>query len=153
MRDSRPKAKYAGESDSHGLVALALSLARDAAREATNVDEARSLHDEVLAGKWAIVEEFDADGRRHLVVRKPCAALLDAERRLTRRERQVARYAALGHSGKLIAFEMGLAESTVSGHVTSVVSKLGLRCRVDLVRTLSALSAMSEEPPSSGART
>src|SRR5947207_346106 len=102
--------KYSRESDSHGLVALALSLARDGARAATNVDEARALHDEVLAGKWAIVEEFDADGRRHLVVRKSCAEPLDLGQRLTRRERQVARYAALGHSGKLIAFEMGLAE-------------------------------------------
>jgi DNA-binding NarL/FixJ family response regulator len=151
MSDSGPP-EYSRGSDSHGLVTLALSRARDAAREATNVDDARALHDEVLAGKWAIVEEFDADGRRHLVVRKPCAPRADAEPHLTLRERQDARYAALGHSGKLIAFEMGLSESTVSGHVNRVMSKLGLRCRIDLVRTLSALSVMSDDPPSSGAR-
>ena len=134
---------------SNGLVALALSLARNAAQSTPNVEDARVVHAEVLAGRWAIVEEFDADGRRYVVVQRPRTTLRDTERRLTRRERQVARYAALGHSGKLIAFEMGLAESTVSGHVNRAVSKLGLKCRVDLVRTLSALSLASDDPPSS----
>jgi DNA-binding NarL/FixJ family response regulator len=45
-------------------------------------------------------------------------------RGLTWRERQVAGHAALGHSNKVIAYELGLSVSTVGEHLARARAKL-----------------------------
>ena len=97
----------------------------------------------LAAGTWSIVDDFDTDGRRFLVVRRRSSAALDASRVLTLRERQVARFAGLGHSSKLIAHELGLAESTIAAHLKGAAKKLGCRSRVDLVRVVAAVAHSS----------
>ena len=49
------------------------------------------------------------------------------------RERVVAEHAALGKSNKLIAYELGIAESTVATHLSAVRRKVGARSRVELI--------------------
>lgn len=44
----------------------------------------------------------------------------------------------LGHANKLIAYELGLPESTVSETLRSAAKKLGTRSRLDLVRMLAS---------------
>jgi DNA-binding CsgD family transcriptional regulator len=97
----------------------------------------------LVTGKWSIVDQFDTDGRRYLVVRRRDPAASPLDRALTLRERQVASFAGQGHSSKLIAYELGLAESTIAAHLKCAAKKLGCRSRVDLARVVAAL-----RPPS-----
>jgi DNA-binding CsgD family transcriptional regulator len=87
----------------------------------------------MVSGRWTLVDQFDSDGKRFLVARvnPPRAPRLA---RLSERERQVAGWAALGHSNKLIAYELGVSLSTVAGHLDSALRKLRLRRTVDLAR-------------------
>lgn len=48
---------------------------------------------------------------------------------LTAREHQIVQMIALGHSNKLIASELGLAEVTVKFHVSNIMEKLGVTNR------------------------
>jgi len=57
---------------------------------------------------------------------------------LTLRERQIAGYAAMGHSNKLIAYELGVSESTVATHLSTAAQKMGVRTRVELIRRFTA---------------
>jgi DNA-binding NarL/FixJ family response regulator len=92
----------------------------------------------MVAGRWSIVDRFDRDGRRFLIAHQnePEAA---APRALTRRERQVVSYAAMGHSNKLIAYELGLSVGAVSAYLNVGMRKLGLDSRVDLARLMQAV--------------
>ena len=66
----------------------------------------------LVAGRWSLVDRFEADGRRYWVAH-PNAPDARDPRALTPRERQVAAFVALGHSNKLIAYELGISTSTV----------------------------------------
>jgi DNA-binding CsgD family transcriptional regulator len=58
---------------------------------------------------------------------------------LTRREREVARLAAHGHSAKEIAEQLAIGERTVETHLARVYAKLGLASKLDLVRRAAEL--------------
>ena len=47
-------------------------------------------------------------------------------------------FAGLGHSNKLIAYELGLSLGSVSAYLASAMRKLGFDSRVDLVRVYRA---------------
>src|SRR5262249_38062404 len=85
------------------------------------------------SGEWSLVDHFEASGRRYLLARRNDPQVAQP-RALTLRERQVLAYAAVGHSQKFIAFELGLAPSTVAQHLTSGMRKLGVKSRLDLAR-------------------
>ncbi len=86
----------------------------------------------LVAGRWSLVDSFERDGRRYLVAWQN-APKVPGLRGLTLRERQVLGHAALGHSNKLIAYELGLAPSTVSGLLRHGLRKLGLSTRAELM--------------------
>lgn len=65
--------------------------------------------------------------------------------RLTGRESDVLRLLAQGLANKVIAGELGLGVRTVEGHVSSLLSKLGVGSRTEAV--LYALSHHLVEPP------
>jgi DNA-binding NarL/FixJ family response regulator len=69
--------------------------------------------------------------------------LFAGARALTKRERDVLQFAARGLPSKLIAYGLGIAESTVSTHLESATAKLGLLSRIELVR-LAALLTQDE---------
>jgi DNA-binding CsgD family transcriptional regulator len=88
-------------------------------------EEAMAVWRALVAGRWSLLDHFDSDGRRFVVAHRNDANVPDA-RGLTLRERQVLAYAALGHSNKVIAYELGLAISTVSSHLARARVKLQL---------------------------
>jgi DNA-binding CsgD family transcriptional regulator len=53
----------------------------------------------------------------------------------------VAAYAALAHTNKLMAYELGIALGSVSVHLRSALAKLGMQSRVELVQIASKLGA------------
>jgi DNA-binding NarL/FixJ family response regulator len=75
--------------------------------------------------------------RREVCAIAIAAAEPEAERagRLTSRENQVVTLAALGHSNKAIAHELGLAPGTVGVILTRVTTKLGATSPRHLVST------------------
>lgn len=89
-------------------------------------------------GRWSILDHFERDGRRYLLARPNAPKPAGPPRPLTEREAQVARHAALGHSNKLIAYELGLSPSTVATHLRSAMEKLGVTHRLELIRAVRA---------------
>jgi DNA-binding CsgD family transcriptional regulator len=100
----------------------ALDRARGSLRR-HDPEEAMAVWQALVAGRWSLLDHFDSDGRRFVVAHRNDARVPDA-RGLTLRERQVLAYAALGHSNKVIAYELGLSTSTVSTHLGRARAKL-----------------------------
>jgi DNA-binding CsgD family transcriptional regulator len=96
----------------------------------------------LVAGRWSLVDRFEENGRRYIVARRNEHGLADP-RALTPRERAIAHLAALGKPNKLIAYELGLSESTIGSHLSAILRKLGLRSRVELI----GLHASLTRPP------
>ncbi|MBI3202326.1 MAG: helix-turn-helix transcriptional regulator [Myxococcales bacterium] len=57
-------------------------------------------------------------------------------RDLTASERRVATLAAVGHSNKLIAYELGTTTAAVAMQLTRSARKLGVKSRVELIRAM-----------------
>jgi DNA-binding CsgD family transcriptional regulator len=87
----------------------------------------------LVAGRWSLVDQIDHGGHRYIIARKndPAAAGPAA---LTAREKQVIGYARLGHHNKLIAYDLGIADSTVRVLLARAAAKLGVRTREELLR-------------------
>lgn len=101
----------------------------------TSPAEAAELWRGLVDGRWSLVDHHEASGRRSILVRRNEPRLPDP-RGLTPRERDVLAYAALGHSSKYVAYLLGLAPSTVAGHVAMACRKLGVRDRQDALAML-----------------
>jgi DNA-binding CsgD family transcriptional regulator len=114
-----------------------LAIDRARARRKRDPEAAIDLWRALVEGRWSMIDRFDSNGRRLFVARRNDPAAR-GPRGLTARERQVVGYAALGHSNKLIAYELGLAESTVANHLTDAQLKLGVRTRTELIQIHSA---------------
>lgn len=112
--------------------AVALDHARGALRR-KDPDGAVHLWKGLVDGQWTLVDHFDTDGRRFLLARRndPSARRHEG---LTLRERQVLGYRALGHSLKLIAYELGLSSATISADLSRAMKTLGLRSQADVAR-------------------
>src|SRR5262249_42504293 len=87
----------------------------------------------LVGARWSLIDRVELDGKRYIVAREtpPAAPGPDA---LSARERQVVAYAKLGHHNKLIAYELGIADSTVRVLLSRAAAKLGVRTRRDLLR-------------------
>jgi DNA-binding CsgD family transcriptional regulator len=88
-------------------------------------EEALGTWKALVAGRWSLLDHFDSDGRRFVVAHRNDARVPDM-RCLSLRERQILAYVALGHSNKVIAYELGLSMSTVAGHLARGRMKLRL---------------------------
>ncbi|HSD89766.1 MAG TPA: helix-turn-helix transcriptional regulator, partial [Kofleriaceae bacterium] len=89
----------------------------------------------LVGGRWSLLDHFERGGRRYIVARRNEHGGADP-RALAERERAVAQLAALGKSNKLIAYELGVSESTVASHLSSAMRKLRVKTRVELLRLL-----------------
>jgi len=87
----------------------------------------------LVSGRWSLVDRFESDGRRYVLAYRNDPAAPDP-RGLTPRERQVAGYAALGQSNKLIAYELGISAATVGVLIGRATAKLGFKSRAEFVR-------------------
>lgn len=123
--------------------ASAVDRARAKTLRTGDASEALDTWKPLIDATWTMYDSFDRDGRRYYVVRKNESAR--ATPTLTRRERQVLGFAALGHSNKLIAYELGLAPTTVASHLSSLAKKLGVTSRVELVRKARGLTPAGNE--------
>ena len=124
-------ARAASARESLRNAALAIDKAR-AKRSRIDEEDAVQMWQALVNGRWTLVDRVDSDGRRYFIARKndPDVARHHA---LTRRERQVVGFAALGHSNKLIAYELGLSISAVAVYLDVAMEKLGVSSRADLI--------------------
>jgi len=128
---------HAGESSDASLDALkeaakAMARARGSSRHA-DPPGAVEAWKALVSGRWTLLDHFDHDGKRYIVaVRNEPQVPAFAD--LSPRESQVVAYAAQGHSNKLIAYELGIAPSTVAMHLSTAGGKLGAKSRVELIR-------------------
>lgn len=86
----------------------------------------------LVAARWTIVERFDDHGHHYLLARRNDPELPDLSL-LSERERQVTAQACLGRSNKLIAYELGLATSTVGVLLWRAATKLKADSRAALI--------------------
>jgi DNA-binding CsgD family transcriptional regulator len=105
-------------------------------------NEALRLWEGLVRGKWSLIDWFDTDGRR-FVLAKPNAPRIGDPRGLSEREAQVATYAALGDTNKVIGYRLGLSSAYVSRLLHDAMRKLGAKTRAQLVRKMRLI----ESPP------
>ncbi len=96
-------------------------------------DEATRLWKTMVCGEWSLVDWYDHDGKRFLLAQENCIPSRP-ETTLTLREEQVVACAAMGHTNKLIAYDLGISSGTVSVLLGRAARKLGVSGRVALVR-------------------
>jgi DNA-binding CsgD family transcriptional regulator len=103
----------------------------------------------LVDGRWSLLDRFESDGRRYIVARanepEPPPHVL-----LTLRERQVLGYAALGHDNKVIAYDLGIAHSTVRVLLARAASKFRVRRRRDLISAFREQSPAPTQAPRPG---
>lgn len=163
--DARTEAIFEADGRlAHATGAATTASAREhlrrAVRDADRARLKRAREDEASAldlwqglveGRWSLIDRHDSDGRRYYVaVRNPPVAV--RERALSSMEARVAALVAAGEPNKVIGYALGVAESTVSGYVTSVLRKLGAASRVELIQIARALQldlSGGEEPAES----
>ena len=82
----------------------------------------------LIEARWTLVDRYEREGRRYIVARenepKPSGPAA-----LSRREQQVVALGALGRSNKLIAYELGIAASTVRVLMARAGAKLQAKTR------------------------
>jgi DNA-binding CsgD family transcriptional regulator len=79
------------------------------------------------------------------VLAKPNAPNLGDPRGLTEREAQVATYAALGESSKIIGYRFGISPQRVSTLRTAAMHKFGVKTQAQLVEKLRGFPRSKEE--------
>jgi DNA-binding NarL/FixJ family response regulator len=85
----------------------------------------RVLWDELLAGRWSLIEAFTTAGLRHVVAcRTPAAEV--RRQALCPRERSVLDHALGGESNKWIALELRVSESTITRTLESALCRIGV---------------------------
>jgi DNA-binding CsgD family transcriptional regulator len=134
LHDATGEAREAAARDTLRDAVLRIEKARGSQRlEAP--ERALDAWQALVDGKWSLVDQVELDGRRYIVARKnePRAPGPTA---LSDRERQVLGYARLGHHNKLIAYELGLADSTVRVLMSRAMAKLGVHSRDELLKAI-----------------
>jgi len=94
-------------------------------------DQAIERWTSLFGARWSLLDRFERDGRRYLVAVRN--TVVEGAEPLTPRESQVVAMAVLGHSNKVISFELHLAHSTVRVLILRAARKLGVRTRAQLV--------------------
>lgn len=117
----------------------------------TDADRALLLWEGLMRGRLTLVDWFDANDRRFILVKlndrqgsQPCG--------LTAREHEVAVGAALGESSKLTGYRLGISPSRVSTLLKGVQRKLGVRTKAQLVVMVRLLENQGHRPRKKGDR-
>jgi DNA-binding NarL/FixJ family response regulator len=121
--------------------ALRIDRARGALRR-RSPDLALDAWQALIEGRWSLVDYFDSDGKRFLLAMPNAPTTLDP-RALSDEERPVLHYIAMGHSNKLIAYELGIPIGTVASRSAVILRKLGVASRVEIIDRYLSLRSMS----------
>ena len=87
----------------------------------------------MVSGRWSLVDRFERDGKRYVLARQN-PPVTTGEVSLSSREQQVLALARMGHSNKVIAYELGISPRTVEVYRANVMSKTGAHGLSELVR-------------------
>ena len=121
----------------------ALERARGKQRR-TDPDGALEAWKGLVDARWSLVDHFESDGKRLIVAREnePISPPLAS---LSKRERQIVGYLAIGHTSKLIAYELGISDSTVRVLIHRAMRRLNVRTQRELAAAF--MNAMKPAPP------
>lgn len=89
----------------------------------------------LVQGRWTLVDHFERDGKRYVIAQEN-SPQVSTPVKLSEREQQVANLAALGRSNKVIAYELGIAHSTVRVLLGRACARLGAQTRNELIARL-----------------
>lgn len=143
MLDASGNAKTAVARDQLRRAVIALEASRGPLRSA-DPDSSLQIRKALVRGQWTLLDHVELDGKHYIVARENPPAAPGPEL-LTPRERQVVAFARLGHHNKLIAYEMGIADSTVRVLLGRASAKLGVKTRKDLLRLLEEQAAPARQ--------
>ncbi len=120
----------------HALSRAVVTTAKARANDPVRQEEAKALWDLLLSQGWSLLHHTDTDGKRFIL------AVRDKDRRasLSPRERAVIDMASQGASNKVIAFDLGIALSTVATHLSNGLAKLRISSRRELVALRRSIS-------------
>jgi len=104
-------------------------------RRGASAKESLSLWQVLVGGRWSLVDKTESDGRRFLVA-VPNRPELAGREHLTPTEARILGAMGVGHPNKVIAYELGMAPSTVATHIARAAAKLGAHGRSALVQRL-----------------
>jgi DNA-binding CsgD family transcriptional regulator len=112
-----------------------IAEARGALRHA-DADGAVASWPALVRRRFSLVDESNGRGATGPVAIYENAPVPQAFLQLTEREREVASFLVLGHSTKIIAYELGISDSTVRVLLSRIRSRLGAQNRAELLKLL-----------------
>jgi DNA-binding CsgD family transcriptional regulator len=95
------------------------------------------------------VRNVDHDGKRFLLAQQN-RVVRDPTPRLTPREHQVVACAAMGHSNKLIAYDLGISPGSVSVLLSRASTKLGVSDRGAMIQAFRNRTEADESGAATG---
>ncbi len=104
----------------------------------------------LVVSRWSLLDDFDSDGRRFVVAIENAPPTRPPRKDLSEREHQVMTQAHLGHSDKVIAYELGLATSTVRVLLHRATKKFGASTRRDAIARFDALAKLAKNERGDG---
>ena len=113
----------------HALSRAVVTTARARAGRSARQEEAQALWDLLLSQGWSLLHHTDTDGKRFILAVRDTGHPIA----LSPRERAVIEMASDGVSNKVIAFDLGIALSTVATHLASGLAKLRISSRRELI--------------------
>lgn len=122
---------------------------RARAERGQDADESLAAFEGLVAGRWSIVQSFESDGRRYLVAIQNQPGQIAAAA-LSANEAHALLLRAQGLTNKLIAYELGLAESSVHHLIREGMRKLGVPRESDLPLLLRQQVAQALQTPAHG---
>jgi DNA-binding CsgD family transcriptional regulator len=108
-----------------------MKLCRGERAKRAEPEQALALWRALLDGRWSLLAQTNAHGKRVLLVRRTGngSSLWPG---LTDHEKHAARSVLMGHSNKTIGFELGISPAATTAFVGSALRKLGMRSRAEL---------------------
>ncbi len=123
---------------------VALDRARGKQRR-TDPDGALNAWKGLVDARWSLVDQFESDGKRYVVARENEPSGLPLPN-LSKRERQIVGYVAIGHTSKLIAYELGISDATVRVLLHRAMQRLKVKTRHELAAAfMSAVNSASSK--------
>lgn len=101
------------------------AVAQDRVTEEREPHRRQALWEWLLAGRWSILDVFSVSGMRYVIAYKTPEDSV-ALRAVPERDRAVLELALAGRSGKWIALELQLSESTVTRALRKALRRLGV---------------------------